>query len=254
MHMTQIVFSPTGGTQKVVDILSNAWNVPFATIDLTNPTFDFSTFHIDSDDLVILAVPCYAGRVPALAAKRIVQIQGHHAHCVLVCVYGNRAYDDTLIELFDLANQCQLNVIGAIASVAKHSIMTQFATNRPDTKDIQDLQDFVYQIQAKLDSKIPNLSIKFLPGNRPYKQAGGGMVPIASDACLRCGQCSSLCPVQAIDPTRPYQTDPHLCISCMRCVVKCPVQARSINPEQLAQLIERVKGAISSRKENELFL
>lgn len=40
----------------------------------------------------------------------------------------------------------------------------------------------------------------------------------------------------------------------MRCVVKCPVQARSINPEQLAQLIERVKGVISSRKENELFL
>lgn len=254
MHITQIVFSPTGGTQKVVDILSNTWNAPFTTIDLTNATLDFSTFHIDPDDLVILAVPSYAGRVPALAAKRMAQIQGHHANCVLVCVYGNRAYEDTLIELFDLASHCHFQIIAAVAAIAKHSIMTQFATDRPDTKDTQDLQNFAQQIQDKLESTHLDLSIPKLPGNRPYKQAGTGMIPYATQACIECGLCATLCPAQAIDPTKPSQTDPYRCISCMRCVAKCPCQARQVDPEQLDKLIDRVRDAITSRKENELFL
>ena len=254
MHITQIVFSPTGGTQKVVDIFSGTWNARFNTIDLTNPALDFSTFNIDPNDLVILAVPSYAGRVPALAAKRLSQIQGHDARCVLVCVYGNRAYEDTLIELSDLASQCHFQVVAAIATIAKHSILTQFATNRPDTSDVAELQSYARQIQDKLNSGRSDLTVSQLPGNRPYKQTKGGIIPYATDECNECSLCATLCPAQAIDPANPKLTDPNLCISCMRCVAKCPNQARQLNPEQLENLIARVKDAISSRKNNELFL
>lgn len=254
MNITQIVFSPTGGTQKVVDILSNTWNTQINTIDLTNPKLDFSAFNIDPEDLVILAVPSYAGRVPALATKRLVQIQGHHARCILVCVYGNRAYEDTLIELSDLALQCDFEVVAAIAAIAKHSIMTQFATDRPDASDVADLQNYAHQIQDKINSGRSDLTISQLPGNRPYKQTKGGMIPYASDTCSECGLCATLCPAQAIDPTNSKVTDPQLCISCMRCVSKCPHQARQVDPVQLENLVNRVKDAISSRKNNELFL
>lgn len=254
MNITQIVFSPTGGTQKVVDILSSTWNLPINTIDLTDPTLDFSTFNIDPEDLVLLAIPSYAGRVPELAAKRLTQIQGHDARCVLVCVYGNRAYEDTLIELSDLAGQCHFQVVAAIAAIAKHSIMMQFATDRPDVSDVADLQNYARQIQDKLDSRRNDLTISHLPGNRPYKQTKSGMIPYSTDDCNECGLCAALCPAQAIDPANPKLTDPNLCISCMRCVAKCPNQARQLNPEQLKNLIDRVKDAISSRKNNELFL
>lgn len=255
MKITQIVFSPTGGTQKVIDILCSAWNLPTSTVDLTRPDLDFSTSQINPEDLIVIAIPSYAGRVPTLAANRLKQIQGDHAKCVLVCVYGNRAYEDTLIELFDLTKELNFEAIAAITAIAKHSIMNQFATNRPDSNDIKELQTFAHHIMDKLKSKNDDLTLKQVPGNHPYKPVkGGGIVPFASDECIECGHCVSLCPAQAISHTSAKRIDPSLCISCMRCVSVCPLQARHIDQEKLNQLISKVKEAISSRKDNELFI
>lgn len=55
--------------------------------------------------MAVIAVPSYAGRVPAPAVQRLTAMQGNGARAVLVCVYGNRAYEDTLVELEDAAVQ-----------------------------------------------------------------------------------------------------------------------------------------------------
>ena len=142
MKISQIVFSPTGGTEKVAEIITKAWELPVNKIDLSNAKTDYSSLSLKKEDIAIIAVPSYAGRVPLLAAQRISKIHGNQIPCVIVCVYGNRAYEDTLIELNDIAEKSNFKVIAAVTAIAEHSIMHQYAAGRPDSKDKNKLNYF----------------------------------------------------------------------------------------------------------------
>ena len=48
-------------------------------------------------------MPVYAGRVPALTVERLKGIKTSGVKCVIVAVYGNRAYEDALVEMQDVA-------------------------------------------------------------------------------------------------------------------------------------------------------
>ncbi|MDE6280624.1 MAG: hypothetical protein K2M15_02335, partial [Oscillospiraceae bacterium] len=103
-------------------------------IDLTDAALQSTD--LDDNDLAVIAIPSFGGRVPALAAQRLAKIHGNQARCVVMCVYGNRAYEDTLVELEDLARQSGFQVIAAVAAVAEHSIMHQYAAGRPDQQAV----------------------------------------------------------------------------------------------------------------------
>nr|WP_294465943.1 4Fe-4S binding protein [uncultured Sellimonas sp.] len=253
MKLYEICFSPTGGTKKALDILTNGLNGDMQPVDLTDRKTDFSSVSLAEDDVAVIGVPSYGGRVPAPAAKRLSKIQGNGAKAVLVCVYGNRAYEDTLAELQDTATQSGFRVIAAVAAIAEHSIVRQFAAGRPDHQDQTTLHSFAGKIQAKLDAQ--DISLPSIPGNRPYKKGGGaGMVPKPSKACVNCGLCAEKCPVQAIDLTNPKKVDSKTCISCMRCVSICPHSARKVNGIMLTAAGAMLKKACSERKECELYI
>jgi ferredoxin len=51
-----------------------------------------------------------------------------------------------------------------------------------------------------------------------------------TDACIACGSCVDVCPVEAISEGDPiYRIDPEVCTDCGACVEQCPVEA--IQPE-----------------------
>jgi len=256
MKITQIIFSPTGGTQKVINILTSECKNNINKIDLTNANFDYSTISFEKDDIVIIGVPSYGGRVPALAAERIEKIQGNQAKCIIVCVYGNRAYEDTLIELNDIAEQCNFRVIAAISSIAEHSIIHKYAAGRPDQQDKDELHSFAKKILEKInnDNTVYRYSLK-IPGNHPYKKSGEiGLVPKAGDKCISCGFCAEKCPAQAINKNNIKTADSKKCISCMRCVVQCPYSARKVNSFMVSAAALALKKACSIRKSNELYI
>ena len=122
MNLYQIYFSPTGGTKKVSDIMSKTWNSPKIEIDLSNPDIDFSHFTFSTDDLCIVPVPSFGGRVPAVSLSRINEMTGGNAQTIIVVTYGNRAYEDTLIELKNTLKARSFHCIAAIAAVTEHSI------------------------------------------------------------------------------------------------------------------------------------
>lgn len=251
MKLYEICFSPTGGTQKVADVLANGIGGEVEKVDLCNAGFE--AVSLDADSAAVIAVPSYGGRAPAVAVERLSRIKANGARAVLLCVYGNRAYEDTLVELEDAAKGCGFNVIAAVAAVAEHSIVRDIAAGRPDEADRATLEGFASRIGEKLSSGSD--TVPAIPGERPYKKAGGsGMVPKADKNCTRCGICAQQCPVQAIDSTDPTHTDSKKCISCMRCVSVCPVGARKLNPVMLAAAEAMLKKACAKRKECELFI
>lgn len=253
MKLYDIVFSPTGGTKKAADYLIDAMEGDVTTVDLTDSKQDFRAVLLTKEDVAVISVPSYGGRVPAVAVERLGMVHGNGARAILVCVYGNRAYEDTLVELEDAAKQAGFQVIAAVAAIAEHSIARQFAAGRPDEQDAARLSDFAKQIQHKLSED--DFSEPSIPGNCPYKKAGGaGMVPKPTKECTNCGICAAECPVQAIDQENSKKVDEKACISCMRCISVCPQDARKVNPVMLSAASLMLKKVCSERRECELFL
>ena len=242
----KIIFSPTGGTKKCADLLAAGLGGDWQEIDISLP---FSCPELNPEDLCIAAVPSFGGRVPPLAARRLASVRGGGARAIAVCVYGNRAFEDTLAELQDLLEGCGFTCAAGAALLAEHSIMHTFAAGRPDPEDAAVIADFAAAIRERLNGSEFALT---LPGNRPYKEYKvAPMIPLTGEACTDCGLCAKLCPAGAIEGR---QIDPAKCICCMRCTGICPVHAKFTDPEKVAGLTERLRDALGVLKENQLFL
>lgn len=255
--ITAIFFSPAGGTQNVVRALASALPLPVEELDITSFSKHQEAHTFASDELVIFAVPVYAGRIVPLAAERFARMKGRQTPAVCVAVYGNRAYEDALLELTDLAQQNGFVPFAAAAALAEHSIMRSVAHGRPDKQDAQKLASFAQQLWQKLEQapEGSSLAVPAVPGNRPYKAFKAvGFVPSVSSACTRCGRCAARCPSGAISPACPDKTDKTRCIFCMGCVSVCPVQARHINKALLWAAEKAFALKFGERKEPAFFL
>ncbi len=252
MSIYSIYFSPTQGTKVITNTLAQEIGT-YQEIDLCEYTDQIQERIFWENDICLIGVPAYGGRVPRTAAERIKGLKGNGALAVLVVSYGNRDYDDTLIELYDVVKAQGFTCVSGVTAIAEHSIMHQFASGRPDTDDINQLKTFAKEVKAKIDaSRLTEVQVK---GNRPYKELKEvPFHPTASDSCTMCGLCAKLCPVHAIPFEAPNQTNGEQCISCMRCVQVCPSKARHIDEQMLSAVSEKMKPLFAQRKENELFL
>ena len=252
MNVHQIIFSPTGGTRRVSEILCHGRGAENVVTDLCIKAADIRLPDIHEDDLAVIAMPVFAGRVPALAVERLRMVSPHGAKCVVVAVFGNRAYDDALLEMQDVASEMGFRVIAAVAAVAEHSIIRKYGKGRPDADDEQTLRQFAADIMSKAkrdDSTMPQV-----PGNHPYKKGGKVLQPKGRRGCNRCGVCAKHCPVDAIPLTDPKKVDASKCISCMKCVSVCPTGSRKIGAVMNFLATQALKNVCATRKGNELYL
>lgn len=248
MRLVKVYFSPTGGTKKIVDTVAEEFESNSIDIDLTDSKQNWDNYKFNKDDLVLIAVPSYGGRVPEAAIDRLKNLNGEEANAILIVSYGNRDYDDTIIELHDQVRESNFNPIAGIAAVAQHSLLPQFASGRPDREDLHDLKSFAQSIK---NNNYTNS--KELPGNRPYKKSSNlPLVPKVTKNCNECKKCYLLCPVDAID-FKTLKADKNKCITCMRCIKICPKNARKLNKGVLTLASLMLKKSATERKSNELF-
>lgn len=242
----KVYFSPTGGTKKCLDLLC-----PEAIeIDLSKRDYD-GKLQFSASDMLYVAMPSFGGRCPSLAIERLKSIRGNGTKAVLLAVYGNRAFEDTLIELYDTLKEQGFIIKAAASAIAEHSMIREIAAGRPDDDDRKRLLSFKASIEKRLQEEEV---LEEVPGRCPYKSIGSFLKPHATLSCIRCGKCYLSCPSGAIDEMRPNLTDDAKCIGCARCIAICPEKAREYDAAEFEIVEERIKRLAEERKEPELFL
>lgn len=225
-----IYFSPTGGTKKYIQQIAKQMNTTYTEIDLTKHENQQIPIQFSSKDLVIFGAPVYAGRLPQIPGGLFHGLSGNQTPAVFNVTYGNRAYDDALLEEQLLCENLGFVGIAAAAWIAPHTFSNKIAVGRPDTEDMQKIVQFTEQIKQLLQQKdLCHLMPLQLPGHYPYREPKDiPFVPYGSKACTKCLACVKVCPVQAIPETNPRQSNKSKCIHCLACVHACPAHARRV--------------------------
>jgi ferredoxin/flavodoxin len=261
-RVTLIYFSPTGTTRAVLASIAQGLGGPEVRhLDLTAPAAETRALPELGADLVLLGVPVYAGRVPETAVHRLRRLAGQGAPTLLVVVYGNRAFEDALLELSDIARERGFVPVAGGAFLGEHSYSTPtrpIAAGRPDGADLARAQAFGQTVRAKLEAApdLVTMAPLQLPGNRPYRQ---GMSPseVAPETqarlCTRCGDCARVCPVGAITVDEVVVTDGMACILCCACVKGCPTGARAMEDPGIRRAAHWLATETNARKEPETF-
>lgn len=249
---TAIWFSPTGGTRAYVKVVAAAMPGPVEELDLTRPAVRREAHAFTADDVVVIGVPVYYGRVPAVPAL-LDSLRGEDTPAVLLAVYGNRAIDDALVELADLAVARGFKVLAAGSFVAPHSFSAKVGAGRPNGADLAAAAELGQKAADKLAGPW---SAPELPGNRPYKEfKTAPFYPVGDEKCVSCGACARACPVEAIDPAALRETDPAKCIRCLACMKACPTGSRHVDHPGLAATSARLESMLTqSERPAELFL
>lgn len=234
-------FSPTGGTKKVGEVLADTLAESPLLHDLADKKAQVPN---PKADLSLIALPVYGGRIPAFVAKKLRQIKAGGKKVVTLAVYGNRAYEDALLELNNIAKESGFCVVASGAFIAQHSMCPEVGADRPDDSDIKVLKNFAKQILEKLlDGRESEVKV---PGNYPYKaDFTVAATPISTPSCKLCGKCVSICPTNAISVSEnKLVTDISKCALCMVCVKACPSGARILPPpmsEKIRQMLSKFK-------------
>jgi NAD-dependent dihydropyrimidine dehydrogenase PreA subunit/flavodoxin len=265
-----IYFSATGTTEKVVTGIANkisetiGGETTVKNIDFTLPDVRKDAVSFTEDDVVIVGVPVIAGRVPNILLKYLNTITGNGALAIAVVLYGNRNYDDALIELKDILELNGFKVIAGGAFIGEHSFSNILAQNRPDEKDMAIVSDFAGQIYNKITTQDEFQTV-VVKGNKPYrdyykpKDKNGNLVdfrkitPKVNSNCNDCKICVSVCPMGSIDAEDVSKLNGP-CIKCGACIKKCPLEAMYFDDENFLKHKHELEIEFADRREPELFI
>ncbi len=240
-----VYFSPTGNSKKYAMAAVNAICEKVEEIDVTVMPSDGE---FTAEDFVVFAVPVYAGRVPNVARERLERFKGDNTPCILIATFGNREFDDALLEMADMFSNQGFIIKGAAGVIGRHTY-GEIQVDRPNESDLEACSKFALEA-SKSSSNWPEFNI---PGNRPYREgvAKGSHHPTINENCIKCGLCVRACPVQAIGEDCISVSEK--CISCFRCIRNCPVSGKEIVTEEYIKFATDFTEKLKERRENQFF-
>ena len=259
-----VYFSPTGATEKAVMAAAKGTGLPGARVDLTpRKTRANYARSFTQSEIVVAGLPVYGGRLPGKIDDFFSCLAGNNTPAIAIVMYGNRGYDDALIELKIRLEERGFKVIAGGAFIGEHTFSRNIAGGRPDANDLDVARNFGAVAMAGIDKAMagtlavkgnyPSVRHAFDPSNLENHYTGWAQVGTTAD-CSFCGLCEESCPWGAITIDDNVKINYSMCMRCLRCVKVCPSKAKKIIdprfPEHIAELENNIAAV---RKEPELF-
>lgn len=258
-----VVFSPTGSTRAVVEAVAQGWGLEQPRLlDLTRPEAGADMTQLPATQVTIIGAPVYVGRVAPAARARLRRLRSVGGPALVVVVYGNREFEDALLELRDLAREQGFRPVAAGAFIGEHSFSTPatpIAMGRPDSNDLALARSFGQAARTRLETMphLETLPVLQVPGNHPYRevpQRPGASPSTNEPDCALCAACVAACPMAAISLGERIETDVERCILCCACIRSCDTGARRMLVPPVLQCAENLSTQCRERKEPETFL
>lgn len=264
-------FSPTGNTEKVIKViaetLGKALNIPVYMHDFTLPVARQKKHNFHNDDLLVIGTPVYAGRIPNKILPYYQNgLEGNQTPAICVVTFGNRSYDDGLIELKTQLETHGFFTIASAAMPTEHAFSTKLATGRPDDHDLEALRLFAMRAAAKTSAlEVIPVQSPVVEGKTPIRPY---YTPLGTDGapavflkakpktdmtkCIDCGLCAQICPMQAIS-REDVSAVPGTCIKCQACVQKCPTHAKCFEDKTFLSHVSMLEENYTRRTEAVFF-
>lgn len=266
-----VYFSGTGTTRRTVERIAGGiasrLNLPAESANFSRPAVRQETMGFGEKDLVVFGTPVYAGRVPNVLLPFLRErIVGGGALAVPVVLFGNRNYDDALIELRNILAADGMHPIAAGAFVGEHSFSRVLGADRPNAEDEALMDEFaarVAALAAGLDAApVKSVAVRGQEPLRPYytpRDRAGNPINILKvkpktdlSRCGGCGLCADLCPMGSIDPA-DVSAVRGICIKCCACVKGCPTGAKFFDDAGYLYHQHELEVQYARPAENEVF-
>ena len=267
-----VYFSGTGTTKKTVDRiarrLAEALGTDCEVYDYTLPAARRQELTIPSGDVAVVGCPTYAGRVPNLLMPYLRDmVHGKGALAVPVVLFGNRNFDDSLMELRNIMTANGFMPVAAAAFVGEHSFSRTLGAGRPNAADLTQMDDFARGAAQKLQelAALPTVPVSVAGEEpiRPYytpRDRHGAPINILKvkpktdmALCGGCGLCAARCPMGSIDPADVSQVK-GICIKCCACVKGCPSGAKYFDDPGYLYHQHELEEIYARPAENALFI
>lgn len=271
-------FSGTDTTKRTVTYISEKiakeLGLELEVKDFTLPDSRKVPLHFDRESLVVFGTPTIAGRVPNLLVKYLKTIEGQGALAIPIVMFGNRSFDNSLMELRDLCIGGGMKVIAGAGIVGEHSFSTSLGRGRPDRIDFEQIDRFIDKILEILKTdeikrtRFEDYKTQLMVTGQPGPDYGGYYMPqdrhgrhidirkvkpvTDMDLCTDCKICYHVCPMGAIDYNDVSKT-PGICIKCCACIKKCPEGAKSFTDPGYIYHKTELEELYKRRAENSFF-
>lgn len=259
-------FSATGTTEvtvmNIANKLAKELNLDLVKKDFTLPKNREVPLDFSEDDIVVFGVPVYAGRVPNVLLKYLKEMDAKNTIGIAITTFGNRNYDDALLELKNIMDNKGIRVIGAGAFSCEHSFSLILGANRPDDKDREEQNEFAKMVSKKIKNNdftdIHYVKREIRPYYTPRDRNGNPVdirkvKPITTDACNNCKLCVKACPMGSIDFDDVSKLN-GICIKCCACVKICPMGAKKFIDKKFIYHKEELEAQYKRRAQNKIFL